>query len=46
MAKKKSGITAFKCSVCGYAQPKWLGRCPDCGEWNTFEEAMLNDRAD
>lgn len=43
MAKKKSGITAFKCSVCGYTQPKWLGRCPDCGEWNTFEEAILND---
>ena len=38
MAKKKSGGTTFRCSSCGYSQPKWLGRCPGCGEWNTFEE--------
>ncbi len=43
MAKKKSGETAFKCSACGYTQPRWLGRCPDCGEWNTFEEVVLAD---
>ena len=42
MAKKKTGVTAFKCSSCGYSQPKWLGRCPDCGEWNSFEEVVLN----
>ena len=42
MAKKKAGVTAFKCSSCGYSQPKWLGRCPDCGEWNSFEEVVLN----
>ena len=42
MAKKKTGTTAFKCSACGYTQPKWLGRCPDCGEWNSFEEVVLN----
>ncbi len=38
MAKKKSGGTTFRCSACGYSQLKWLGRCPGCGEWNTFEE--------
>jgi len=29
----------FFCSQCGYESPKWLGRCPACGEWNTFTEA-------
>lgn len=38
MSKKKSEETAYKCSACGYMQPKWLGRCPSCGEWNSFEE--------
>lgn len=38
MAKKKGGGRIFRCSSCGYTQPKWLGRCPSCGEWNTFEE--------
>ncbi|MEL3903650.1 MAG: DNA repair protein RadA [Treponemataceae bacterium] len=35
MAKK---TIVFRCSACGYTQPKWLGRCPNCGAWNTFEE--------
>ena len=28
----------FVCSACGYDNPKWYGRCPSCGEWNTMEE--------
>ena len=28
----------FVCSECGYTNSKWLGKCPDCGSWNTFEE--------
>jgi DNA repair protein RadA/Sms len=28
----------FACTSCGSQSPKWLGRCPDCGEWNTFVE--------
>ena len=28
----------FVCSECGYESPKWMGKCPDCGEWNTFIE--------
>jgi len=31
----------FFCSQCGYESPKWLGRCPACGEWNTFTEAPV-----
>ena len=32
----------FVCAACGSQSPKWLGRCPDCGEWNTFaEEAVV-----
>jgi len=42
-AKKKTGATAFRCSQCGYTQPRWLGRCPDCGEWNTLEEVQIQD---
>ena len=35
MAKTKS---AFFCSSCGNESPKWLGKCPACGEWNTYVE--------
>lgn len=34
---KKTKIV-FYCSNCGYESPKWLGKCPDCDEWNTFVE--------
>jgi len=29
---------AYVCRECGYRSPKWLGRCPACGAWNSFEE--------
>ncbi|TNE55329.1 MAG: DNA repair protein RadA [Bacteroidetes bacterium] len=38
MAKVKS---AFFCQNCGYQTPKWLGKCPSCGEWNTFVEEII-----
>lgn len=38
MAKIK---TAYFCNACGYESPKWLGRCPQCGEWNTFTEEKV-----
>jgi len=38
MAKVK---TQYICSSCGYVSPKWAGKCPDCGEWNTMEEQIL-----
>jgi len=28
----------FECQHCGYSSAKWLGRCPDCGSWNSFVE--------
>ena len=31
--------TAWFCSSCGNESPKWMGRCPACGEWNTMVEA-------
>ncbi len=41
MAKPK---TVFYCSNCGYETGKWLGKCPACGEWNTFvEEVVIKD---
>ena len=30
--------TLFRCQECGFASAKWLGRCSDCGKWNTFAE--------
>ena len=38
MAKAK---TVFCCNECGYESPKWLGRCPACGAWNTFFEQKV-----
>ncbi|MDR2537815.1 MAG: DNA repair protein RadA [Treponema sp.] len=35
---KKQKTLVYKCSTCGHEEVKWLGRCPDCGEWNTFVE--------
>lgn len=42
---KKSGSITYKCSNCGYSQPRWLGRCPECGEWNSLEEIILDKNA-
>ena len=39
---KKNGSIMYKCSSCGYSQPRWLGRCPGCGEWNSFEEIIID----
>lgn len=33
--------TRFVCQQCGSSQPKWVGRCPDCGEWNTLVETVV-----
>ncbi|GHV83747.1 DNA repair protein RadA [Spirochaetia bacterium] len=37
---KKQKISVFRCSACGHEEPKWLGRCPECGEWNTLVESV------
>lgn len=38
MAKTKS---AFFCQQCGYETPKWTGKCPSCGAWNSFVEEIV-----
>ena len=38
MAKTK---TVYVCSNCGADSPKWLGKCPNCGEWNTYVEEVV-----
>ncbi len=38
MSKSK---TAFFCSNCGSESPKWIGKCPSCGEWNTYTEEII-----
>ena len=35
---KKQPKYIFICQSCGYQTPKWIGRCPDCGQWNSFVE--------
>ncbi|GKX68790.1 DNA repair protein RadA [Clostridium sp. TW13] len=42
MAKVK---TVYVCSKCGYETPKWMGKCPDCAAWNTFEETIVDNRS-
>ena len=37
MAKVKS---TYACTACGYESPRWVGRCPGCGAWNTMEESL------
>ncbi|MDU1891433.1 MAG: DNA repair protein RadA [Dysgonomonas sp.] len=43
MAKTK---TAYVCSNCGNDSPKWLGKCPVCGEWNTYVEEIISTAKD
>ena len=42
MAKIK---TVYVCKDCGYETPKWLGKCPDCNNWNTFEEEVVQAKS-
>lgn len=38
---KKKISSAFFCQKCGTQSPKWLGKCPQCNEWNTFVEEII-----
>ena len=42
MAKDK---VAYVCSNCGQESPKWIGKCPACGQWNTFKEIRIASEA-
>ncbi len=39
----KKPRTVFTCTSCDYQSPKWLGKCPSCGAWNTFEEETYTE---
>ena len=39
MAKTK---TVYVCQNCGTESPKWIGKCPSCGEWNTYVEEVIS----
>ncbi len=43
MAKRK---TAFFCQACGAESAKWIGKCPHCGEWNTYVEEVIDQGKD
>jgi DNA repair protein RadA/Sms len=36
----KAPKSIYVCTACGYETPRWLGKCPGCGAWNTLEEHM------
>ncbi|MDD2268847.1 MAG: DNA repair protein RadA [Eubacteriales bacterium] len=38
---KNNEKTVFICSSCGYNSVKWYGKCPECSEWNSFEETVI-----
>ena len=40
MAKDR---TMYVCENCGQESPKWIGKCPACGQWNTFKEIKVAD---
>ena len=39
---KKNGSLLYRCTNCEHSQSSWLGRCPECGQWNTFEEVIVD----
>lgn len=41
MAKSK---TIYVCQECGYESPKWMGKCPECNNWNSFMEEIKADK--
>lgn len=39
----KKHTIVYQCQSCGFVSPKWLGKCPDCGQWNTLVEEKQRD---
>ena len=37
--------TIYVCTSCGFESPKWYGKCPDCGEWNSMTEEVRQEEA-
>lgn len=42
--KKAKDKTIYICQQCGYSSPKWLGKCPDCESWSSFQEERQRHR--
>ena len=42
MAKLK---TVYVCTQCGAESPKWIGKCPSCGEWNSYVEEVISSKS-
>lgn len=38
--------TQYTCQSCGHMNPKWLGKCPECGAWNSFVEEKITSSKD
>jgi DNA repair protein RadA/Sms len=37
----KKSHSKFVCQACAYESPRWIGKCPNCGEWNSFVEELI-----
>jgi len=40
----KKSRSKYVCQSCGYESPRWLGKCPECGSWNSFVEEQIEPR--
>lgn len=40
----KTSKTVYVCRECGYNSSKWLGKCPDCDSWNSFDEEIIKEK--
>lgn len=36
--------SVYICQNCGYNSPRWLGKCPECAQWNTFQEEVVESK--
>src|SRR5229473_7491895 len=45
MAKNKASKTVYCCQECGSQQPKWMGKCPDCGKWGSLVEENVSSQS-
>lgn len=42
--KKSRNLSQFVCQNCGNSSPRWIGKCPSCGEWNSYVEERIEKR--
>jgi DNA repair protein RadA/Sms len=43
---KAKSKTVYVCQSCGTQSPRWMGKCPDCGQWNTMVEERIEKRTE